>query len=111
MLDSDHITPCDSIVDLGININSSLKFGQHFTAIVSNARVRSKPIVKTFLSCDPRMMCRVFLTYVRSLIEYCTPVWSLYYKKDKDLVESVQRAFTHNKFNDAICNWPFITID
>ena len=48
MLDSDHIAPCDSIVGLGIHINSSLKFGQHCTAIVSKASKRSKLILKTF---------------------------------------------------------------
>ena len=37
MLDSDHIAPCDSIVDLGIHINSSLKFGQHCMAVVNKA--------------------------------------------------------------------------
>ena len=36
MLDSDHrpIAPSDTIVDLGISINSSLKFGQYCAAIV-----------------------------------------------------------------------------
>ena len=50
MLDSDHIAPCDSIVDLSIHINSSLKFEQHCTVIVSKTSARSKLIVKTFLS-------------------------------------------------------------
>ena len=96
-LDSDHVAPRDSIVDLGIHINSNLKFGKHCTAIVSKASARSKLIVKTFLSCDPRMICRAFITYVRPLMEYCTSVWSPYYK-DIDLVEGVQRAFTRNVF-------------
>ena len=98
MLDSDHIAPSDFIVDLSIHINSSLKFGQHCTAIVSKASERSLLIVKTFLSCDPRMMCGALITYVRPLMEFCTPIWSLYYKKDIDLVESVQRAFTRYVF-------------
>ena len=98
MLDSDQIASCDSVVELGININSSLKIGQHCIAIVSKASARSKLIVKTFLSCDPRMICRAFITYVRPLMEYCTPVWLPYYKKDTDLMEGVQRAFTRNVF-------------
>ena len=44
------------------------------------------------------MMCRAVITYVRPLMEYCTPVWSSYCKKDIDLVEGVQRAFTRNVF-------------
>ena len=111
MLDSDNIAPCDSIVDLGIHINSSLKFGQHCLAVVNKTSARSKLIVKTFLSCESRMMCSAFITYVRPVMKYCTPVWSLYYKKDTDLVESVQRAFTRYVFKRAICNRPAITID
>ena len=67
MLDSDHIAPCDSIVDLDININSSIKFGQHCTAIVCKTSAHSKLIVKTFLSCDPRMLSRTCFHYIRAL--------------------------------------------
>ena len=96
MLDSDHIALCYSIVDPDFNINSSLKFVQHCTAIVSIANVRSKLIVNIFLFCYPHMMCRVFFTYVRPLTEYYTPAWSPYYKRDIDLLEAVQRAFIRN---------------
>ena len=39
---------------LTLTVYSSLKFGQHYTAIVSKASARSKLIIKTFVSCDPR---------------------------------------------------------
>ena len=43
-------------------------------------------------------MYRAFITYMCSLIDYCTPVWPPYYKKDIDLVEDVHRAFIRSIF-------------
>ena len=97
-LDSEVIVPCDSILDLGINLHSSLKPGLHCTKIVSKASARSRLIAKTFLSRDPFIMSRAFKVYVRPLLEYCSPVWSPHYKKDIDLVENVQRTFTRSVY-------------
>ena len=36
----------------------------------------------------------LYLTHVRSVLQYCTQVWSLYSKKDIVYVESVQRQAT-----------------
>jgi len=39
-------------------------------------------------------LIRAFITYVRPLVEYCTPVWYPHSAKDIRLIESVQRRFT-----------------
>ena len=43
--------------------------------IASNANLRAKLILKSFLSRDPHNLNRVFVTYACPLLEYCTPVW------------------------------------
>jgi len=40
------------------------------------------------------MLVRAFITYVRPLLECCTPIWSTYSVTMIKRVESVQRAFT-----------------
>jgi len=40
------------------------------------------------------LLVKAFCTYVRPLLEYCTPVWSPYYRYLIDMVEKVQRRFT-----------------
>jgi len=39
-------------------------------------------------------MIQLYKTLVRPHVEYCTVAWSLYYKKDKQLIEKIQHRFT-----------------
>ena len=55
-------------------------------------------ILKSFLSRNPITMTRAFISYVRPLLEYCSPVWSPHFKQDIDLIENVQRSFTRKLF-------------
>lgn len=92
------LSPCSHILDLGITINFNLKPSQHCSLIASKASVRSKLILKSFLSRDPFILARAFTTYVRPTLEYCSPVWSPHNKCDIDLIENVQRSFTRKLF-------------
>ena len=73
-LNADIIAPCTSVVDLGINVHSNLKYDPHCAIIASKANVRAKLILKSFLSHNPITMTRAFIIYVRLLLEYCSPV-------------------------------------
>ena len=66
--------------------------------IASNANLRAKLILKSFLSRDPHNLTRAFVTYVHPLLEYCTPVWSPHFKGDIETTENVQRVFTRKLF-------------
>ena len=47
---------------------------------------------------------KLYLVYIRPRLEYNTQVWSLYLKKDVNLLESVQRRYIRIIFNR--CNIP-----
>ena len=109
------LEPADEVKDLGILIDSSLKFNSHIDSIVAKAHLRASLIHKCFVSkhhhhhqslCSfslitdwlhsqltPALLTRAFKVYVRPIVEYASCVWSPHYGYAIDKVESVQRRF------------------
>ena len=83
-----------AVTDLGIKVDSTLTFSNHIDYIVSKAKLRASQILRCFVSKDPGILTRAFVTYVRPLIEYCSPVWSPCSVTTINKLESVQRMFT-----------------
>ena len=44
---------------------------------------------------DMRVMLSLYKSLVTPHVEYCISAWNPHYKKDKELIEKVQRRFTH----------------
>jgi len=80
--------------DLGVIVDSSLKFDKHISLIVRKAQQRAGLILKSFCSRDKDLLMKAFCTYVRPLLEYSTPVWSPHYQYLIFKIENVQRAYT-----------------
>ena len=64
-LNGDPITIVDSSKDLGVTVNSSLKFQTHINGIVAKAHARANLIHKCFISKDTCTLVEAFKTYVR----------------------------------------------
>ena len=61
--------------DLGIIIDNKLNFNSHVSAVAHKAHVRASLILRKFVSRDIDILTKAFTTYVRPILEYCTPVW------------------------------------
>ena len=83
-----------TINDLGVKIDSRLKFNNHINDIVNRAHQRANLILRSFLSRDINNLIRAFKTYIRPLLGYASPVWSPSSIMLIGSVESVQRRFT-----------------
>ena len=81
--------------DLGVEVDSHLTFHNHIMTIVTKARKRCALFLKFFLNRDPVLMLKFFVTFVRPLLEYASPVWSPCSSADINLLEGVQRYFTN----------------
>ena len=62
-------------------------------------------ILRAFSSKNVWTLLKAFITYVHPKLEYNSPVWNPYLKKDTLLLESVQKKFTRNVF--LCCSIPF----
>ena len=81
------LEPSDEAKDLGILIDSSLKFNSHIDSIVAKAHLRASLIHNFFVSKHPALLTRAFEVYVRPILEYASCVWSPQYGYAIDKVE------------------------
>lgn len=83
------------IKDLGILFDEKLSFSNHVKSIVTRA---SKSMGFICRSLKPFTIMKthttLFNTYVRSILEYGSPIWNPYYDKYTRIIENVQRKFT-----------------
>lgn len=76
--------------DIGVNISDTLKPTKHCIKIVNTAKAILRQISRAFHYRDKNTFLKLYTTYVRCHLEYCTPAWSPYSQSDIDLIESVQ---------------------
>ena len=88
------ISSTDNVRDLGVIVDSELNFKAHINQIIHKAFVRTRLILKCLRSRDKRILTKAYCTYVRPILEYCSPVWSPHNKQFITKIERVQRFFT-----------------
>jgi len=80
--------------DLRIIITNDLKPSAHCTQSYTKANRMLGVIARTFSTRDPHIILSLYKSVVTPHLEYCSPAWTPYYKKDKDLLEKIQHRFT-----------------
>ena len=88
--------------DLGVTIDTDLKFNKHINDLVARAKQRAVLIRRCFISRDVNNLILAFKIYVRLLLEYSSQIWSPHLTYLNEKVESVQRSFT--KFLPGLAN-------
>ena len=82
------------VKDLGITVDQQLKFREHMHLKVNKANSIMATIKRTFKYLNYYSFKLIYCAQVRTQVEYGSPVWSPYLKKDITLVENVQRKAT-----------------
>jgi len=93
-LNGSSLTVQSTVKDLGVTVDTNLKFDHHISLVVHKSLQRGNLILKCFQSQDRNLLMRAFKVYVRPLLEYATPVWSPHLLHLILKIESVQRSFT-----------------
>ena len=76
-------------------MESSFSYNRHIYIMCSKARARCAIYFKTFVSRDIFSMKLFFITYVRPLLEFASPLWNPILLSQINAIESVQRYFTN----------------
>ena len=90
----DTLLPVHQLRDLGINVSSDLTWSYHISTIVCKARSVAAWVLSVFKTRDRTTMLTLYKSLVRSLLEYCCPLWNPNKISDIQQLESVQRTFT-----------------
>ena len=91
------IYPVDSTRDLGVIIASDLSWQQHVHAAITRAKSMSAWVFNVFKSRDQVTMLTLYKSLIRSILEYCCPVWHPSQHGTTHLtqaIETLQRSFT-----------------
>ena len=88
------IDTVESIRDIGIHIQSNLRFTVHCSRVVQKAHYCIRKIFHAFKGHTADFYIILYTTYVRPLLESGSPVWSPHLIGNIDKVESVQQYFT-----------------
>ena len=77
--------------NLGFHVSTDLKFTQNICKLVYIDHSGAASIFKCFL--NNKVLVRAFCTYVRPILKYCTPVWSLHHMGLDDKIEETSTSF------------------
>ena len=80
--------------DLGVTIDSKLNFEEHISSKVTKANALVGLIRRSFSFLNGTLFKLLFVSHLRSHLEYCQPVWSPYLKKQINMIENEQRRAT-----------------
>ena len=75
-------------------INSKLSVDLHLGKVISRAYQRINLIIWGFDTKDPAFLTNYYLSFVRPVLEYCTPIWSPHLKNGIDALEQAQKYLT-----------------
>jgi Reverse transcriptase (RNA-dependent DNA polymerase)/Endonuclease-reverse transcriptase len=80
--------------DLGIIIDEKMTFKSHINSVAKKAYGKCYQLRKSFPTRDVKFHTRLFVSYVRSAVEYASVIWSPYKLGLIDKIEKIQRKFT-----------------
>ena len=93
-LDGQQIPSVDSHVDLGVTMDTNLKFHEHIQATAHKAGGLSQNFLKSTVCRSHEFMLFLLTTHIRPIIEYCSCIWHTGYLEDLRRLERIQRRWT-----------------
>ena len=93
--------------DLGVIIDSELKFEEHMSAKIKKANSIVGLIRRSFSFLDCKLFKKLYITFVRPHLEYAQVVWAPHLIKHVNIIENVQKRAT--KRVDGLSGFDYTT--
>ena len=87
------LEPTHQLRDLGVLVSSNLSWLPHIRSITDKARQKASWVLSVFHTRSPANMLTLYKSMVRSMVEYCCPLWNPTKTSDIQELESVQKTF------------------
>ena len=94
MLNDIPIPSVKSSSDLGVLVDTDLKFHNHIRTVTHKAGSLVYSSLKSTVCRSPEFMIFLLTTHIRPVIEYCSCVWNTGFVQDLKVLESIQRRWT-----------------
>ena len=85
--------PTNTLLYLGIYMDSKLAFNTHVDAIVKKANSTRAFLARNIPRCCRKVKQMAYTTYIRPIVKYASPVWDPQTKRNANKIEMVQRRF------------------
>jgi len=93
------------VLDLGVCFNEKLSFKEHIHAKINKAYMMLGLIKRNFKYLTIPTFIQLYISTVRSHLDYCSSVWAPYRKEDIEALEKVQKRAT--KILPGLKNLPY----
>ena len=90
---NDTISPCDAHKDLGITMTDDAKFDVHISNIIKKAKQKIGWFCRSFRNREIEFMRKMYVSYIRPQLEYCSVLWGPPSGPILDKIEKVQCDF------------------
>ena len=94
LIDGREIDWVSSCRDLGVVVDSSLRFHAHVDSVVGKAGGLVGELLRSTICRSREFMLTLFVSHVRPILEYCSTVWNTGFLGDMRRLEAVQRRWT-----------------
>merc|ERR1712025_1087588 len=78
----------------GILTSKDVSFDEHLNDLVLSSKIKVGLLLRTFKTREVEPMLKMFNSFIRSKLDYCSIIWNPDKKEEIDKIERIQKNFT-----------------
>ena len=94
MRSADEINENKIIEDLGVIVRRDVSFSEHIDDLILLIKIKAGLLFRTFKTREAEPMLKMFNSFIRSKLDYCSIIWNPDKKEEIVKIERIQKNFT-----------------